>query len=75
MAKYADRGGGWVSKRKKEKCQHENGWVTTENFAIDNDVEVLCKCNNIGCNETRTFRFDVTNVTDISGKKKLKEVI
>jgi hypothetical protein len=50
-------------------CEHENGWVINEPIAVSPDEHeehiAECKCNNIGCNEKRMFKFDIINVRKI----------
>ncbi len=54
-------------------CKHTDGWIPTEQFAISKDGSSLgfdehtlqCKCNHLGCNETRKFKFDIVNVEEV----------
>ena len=50
------------------KCEHENGWFNG-NIVIDeknttNEEEAVFFCNTIGCDASKTFKFDVTNVEE-----------
>jgi len=42
-------------------CKHENGWVIKEEVCIgQEDIEVECECNNIGCGERRKFFITIS---------------
>jgi len=57
--------------KNKTECEHENGWVTKEEFVIIEDptsnmnIEIECKCNNLDCNERRSFKFDLVCVEEV----------
>lgn len=55
----------------KEKCEHKDGWYTDETLVINpemtNDNNVMeFKCNTLGCEERRKFKFDICNVEGVS---------
>lgn len=54
-------------------CNHKDGWILKEeivvNSEIDNDnFEAEFVCNHLGCGEKKKFKFDVTNLEEVTGK-------
>ena len=53
----------------KGNCEHKDGWFTDEIIVINpemtNDNFIMeFKCNTIGCEERKKFKFDIVNVEE-----------
>ena len=51
-------------------CEHTDGWILSEEIVIDSRLEndnfiALFKCNHLGCEETKKYKFDITNVEEV----------
>ena len=48
-------------------CTHNEGWILKEEIVIDPALEndnIVAEfvCNTVGCEEKRTFKFDIINI-------------
>jgi hypothetical protein len=54
----------------KHISEHESdGWILSEEIVINSRLEndgfrALFKCNHLGCEETKEFKFDIINVEE-----------
>jgi hypothetical protein len=54
-------------------CDHKDGWILKTEIVIsdgksefgNDDFHAEFVCNHLGCNEKKTFKFDITNVEEV----------
>ena len=54
-------------------CEHKDGWYLITGIVINSELENddmrgEFKCNTLGCNARKNFKFDITNVEEVKEK-------
>lgn len=57
-------------------CKHNDGWIIDSDIVIvpyntyfmNDDIEIMTRCNHTGCNMQRKFKIDIRNIEELKIK-------